>query len=380
MKGFNHALVDIDGHFREASVFVDGGRIVAINDEENFEGITLTPGLKVIPGLIDSHIHASHGADVMYGTEKALTTIATTIASEGVTTFLATTMTCPEEEIKSALENVASYMAGGHEEGARIAGVHLEGPFIAEKHKGAQLASAILVPSVEAFERFQESAHGAIKKVTLACELDKDLALTRHLSSQHVVASIGHTDATCAVTLAAAEAGLTSATHTYNAMRGLHHREAGTVGGVFLADAIMAELICDLIHVSAPAIQILARMKTTKRIILITDAMEAKHMPDGEYQLGGQQVFVKDGAARLADGTLAGSTLFLNRAVANLRDVLSIPLEDAVACATENPARSLGLLDEIGTIAVGKRADFAIVDDNMNVYLTVRDGAIIYEA
>ena len=381
MKGFNHVLAYVEGKgFVKTSIFVSGDKITKISEEDNKDGLEIKDDLMVIPGLIDSHIHASHKQDTMYATPEAIKTIAETIASEGVTTFLPTTMTCPKDEIDKALENVAQWIKEDHKEGARVAGIHLEGPYISEKHKGAQLASNIRKPDVKDFESFQAHAHGAIKKVTIACEEDQDLALTKYLYQNKIVASIGHTDATAEQTLAAAEAGVTCATHTYNAMRGLHHREAGTVGGVFLSDNVYGELICDLIHISGPAIRVMARCKGLDKIILITDAMEAKHMPDGQYQLGGQDVFVKNGAARLADGTLAGSTLYLNNAVKNFRATLNIPLEKAVDCATKNPALNLGLYDSIGSIKEGKKADFAVVDKDMKVYLTVRDGNIIYEA
>ena len=172
--------------------------------------------------------------------------------------------------------------------------------------------------------------------------------------------------------------GFTTSTHTYNAMKGIHHREIGTLGAVMLDDRVKCELIADLHHVSAGAIRLLYKAKGKDGIILITDSMEAKGLPDGMYQLGGNPVVVKEGTARLENGTLAGSILHLNEGVRNVKNVLGLTLEDAIDLATINPARNMGLDKEIGSIKVGKRADFAIIDSNVNVYKTIRDGKIIY--
>ena len=172
--------------------------------------------------------------------------------------------------------------------------------------------------------------------------------------------------------------GFTTSTHTYNAMKGIHHREIGTLGAVMLDDRVKCELIADLHHVSAGAIRLLYKAKGKDGNLLITDSMEAKGLPDGMYQLGGNPVVVKEGTARLENGTLAGSILHLNEGVRNVKNVLGLTLEDAIDLATINPARNMGLDKEIGSIKVGKRADFAIIDSNVNVYKTIRDGKIIY--
>ena len=190
---------------------------------------------------------------------------------------------------------------------------------------------------------------------------------------------MGHTGATYEDVKRAIAAGASNATHTYNAMKGVHHREVGTVGATFLFDEINAEIICDGIHVSAPAIQLLYKNKPHNKFTLITDAMRAKHMPDGMYELGGQPVIVKNNEARLENGTLAGSVLKMNLAVKNVMKFLNLPLEEVVKYATINPARNLHIDNEVGSIKVGKRANLVVVDENLNVIMTIRDGKVIYQ-
>ena len=196
--------------------------------------------------------------------------------------------------------------------------------------------------------------------------------------NQNIVASIGHTNATYVDVKKAVEVGATNLTHTYNAMKPLHHREVGTVGSGFLFDELNCECICDGIHVSGPAIQLLHKNKPADKMTLITDAMRAKHMPDGVSELGGQVVIVKNGEARLENGTLAGSVLKMNNAVKNVMKFLNLPLEEVVKLASQNPAKNLGVFDQMGSIKEGKRADFVILDKDLNVVQTVRNGKVIY--
>ena len=270
------------------------------------------------------------------------------------------------------------YIDNENDKGAYALGIHLEGPFISKKHKGAQVESCIIPCSVETFKVFEEASNNHIKEVTLAYE-ENGKELSNYLYNKGIVASLGHTDATSKQVLEAAENGVTSATHTYNAMKGLHHREAGTVGGVLLCDNIYSELICDLVHVSPEAIKVLYKNKGQDKITLVTDAMESKHLPDGIYKLGGQDVIVKGKEARLADGTLAGSTLKMNDAIKNMQGVIGLSMEKAIDLATINPARVLSIADKKGSIAVGKDADFAVIDKDFNVYMTVVNGKVLYQ-
>ena len=214
----------------------------------------------------------------------------------------------------------------------------------------------------------------------MAPEVEGADALIKHLVEEGIVASIGHTAATCADVQKAIEAGANNVTHTYNAQTPLHHREIGVVGSAMLFDELNCELIADTIHVSVPAMKMLIKNKPDDKVSLITDAMRAKGLPDGVSELGGQTVYVKGGEARLADGTLAGSVLRMNRAIENAVTKVGVPFTKAIDFATKNPARMLGIDKETGSIAVGKKADFAVLNENYDVLMTVRDGEIVYKA
>lgn len=376
MKGFKNCNIYVEGKgIVKSNLEVENGKIASFNAVDG--ALELDDKYIVVPGFIDRHIHGANNSDSMYPTLKDIRNICATVASEGVSTFLPTTMTQTVENICKALENIANYIETENDKGAYVLGMHLEGPFISKKHKGAQVESCIIPCSVEKFQIFEKASHGYIKEVTMAYE-ENGKELANYLHSKGIVASIGHTDATCAEVIEASKNGVTSATHTYNAMKGLHHREAGTVGGVFLCDSIYSELICDLVHVSSDAIKVLYKIKGQDKITLITDGIEAKHLPDGKYKLGGQDVYVKGKEARLADGTLAGSTLKMNDAIRNIQGVIGLSMEKAIDLATINPARVLGIDNQKGSIALGKDADFAIIDKDYNVYMTVSNGRVVF--
>ena len=378
--------------FKNVSVYAEGKGVVKSSvyfDEtiekiggcvKGAEVIELPEGAIVLPGFIDEHIHGAGGSDAMDGTQKDLAIIAETIAQEGTTTFLATTMTQSKENILKAMRAVKDYRAANGEKGARIAGVHLEGPFISAAHKGAQPLEYVAAPSAEVFDEYNEASGNCIKIITLAPEEEGALDFIRHLVDQGVTVSIGHSGATCAQVCAAMQAGATNVTHTYNAQSALHHREIGVVGSALLYDDLYCELISDTIHVSVPAMRLLVKNKRADKLALITDAMRAKGIADGVSELGGQTVIVKNGEARLQDGTLAGSVLRMNRAIQNMVEKVGVPFTQAVDYCTINPARTLKIDGETGSIAVGKRADFAVIDKEYNVILTVRDGKTIYRA
>lgn len=316
----------------------------------------------------------------MDGTVEDVAVIAKTIAAEGTTSFLVTTMTQSKENITKAMQAVKAYKEQNSDEGARVVGIHLEGPFIAAGHKGAQPLEYVKEPNIKVFDEYNAASGNAIKIVTLAPEVEGATEFIRHLSANGVVTSIGHTGAKFADIEKAIEAGAKNVTHTYNAQTALHHREIGTVGSAMLLDELNCELIADTIHVSVPAIRLLVKNKPLDKLTLITDAMRAKGIPDGVSELGGQTVYVKNGEARLEDGTLAGSVLRMNRAIQNMVEKVGVPFTQAVDYATINPAKTLGIDNETGSIAVGKRADFTVLNENYDVILTVRDGEIVYKA
>lgn len=378
MKGFQNARAYIGGKFMTCDILFDE-KIQAVGTGKSYNKIDLPQDALVLPGFIDEHIHGAGGADTMDGSVEALSVMADTLTREGTTTFLATTMTQSHESIRRALRAVKAYRQMGRKAGARLAGVHLEGPFIAEAHKGAQPAAYIAKPSVETFKAYQAESGDCIKIVTLAPEEAGAAELVDYLSAHGVISSIGHTSAKYTEIQSAVERGATHITHTFNAQSPLHHREIGTVGSALLLERLVCELIADGIHVSVPAMKLLYACKKDT-IILITDAMRAKGLGDCESELGGQKVLVKNGEARLENGTLAGSVLCMNLAIKNAVEKVGVPLETAVKFVTENPARALGIYDETGSIEVGKRADFAVLDKNYNILMTVRDGEIVYRA
>jgi N-acetylglucosamine-6-phosphate deacetylase len=316
----------------------------------------------------------------MDGTVEDIATIAQTIAAEGTTSFLVTTMTQSQENITKALSAVKEYREQAPETGARVIGVHLEGPFIAAAHKGAQPLEYVKTPDIATFDVYNEASGNCIKILSLAPEIEGAEEFIRHINSKGVVASIGHTGAKFVDIARAVEVGASNVTHTYNAQTALHHREIGTVGSAMLLDTLNCELICDCIHVSVPAMRLLVKNKPLDKLTLITDAMRAKGIPDGISELGGQTVYVKNGEARLEDGTLAGSVLRMNRAVQNMVEKVGASFTQAVDYATINPAKTLGIDKETGSIKVGKRADFTVINDKFDVLLTVRDGKIVYQA
>lgn len=380
MKGLKNVTAYVAGKgLVKTDIAFEDGKIVAIGKLDDVEPIFDTDGV-VLPGFIDEHIHGAGGADAMDGTEQALQTISEYVAKEGTTGFLATTMTQSPENIGKALKNVKTVREKGEYKGAEVLGVHLEGPFISPKHVGAQPLEYVAKPAPETFDKYNEISGGNIKVVTLAPEVEGGLDLVKHLAKIGVVASIGHTGAKFSDVEAAVAAGATNVTHTYNAQTPLHHREAGVVGAAMLIDELNCEMICDTIHVSVPAIKIFVKNKPHDKFTLITDAMRAKGMPDGLSELGGQQVFVKNGEARLSDGTLAGSVLKMNVAVKNLVEKVGVSFTDAVDFASANPAKNLGLYDERGSIEVGKRADFAVMDKDYNILYTVIGGKVVYKA
>ncbi len=379
MKGFKNCKAYIEGEgIVTTCIGVENGKIAYIgNDDTNIESYADMDGKIVLPGFIDEHIHGAAGCDAMDGTAEALKQIAEAIASEGTTGFLATTMTQSVENIERAMFAVKEYRSVSRETGAELLGVHLEGPFISPDYIGAQPLEYVIKPDSDIFDRFNEACGGCVKLITMAPEESGAEEFIKHAVKNGAVVSIGHSGAGYETVCKAAEWGASNITHTFNAQKGVHHREIGVAGSALLLDSYNCEIICDTIHVSVPAIKLVIKNKPHDKVTLITDAMRAKHMPDGVSELGGQTVYVKNGEARLANGALAGSVLKMNVAIKNLVNN-GVSFTDAVDFATINPAKNLKIFDKKGSIKIGKDADFAVVDDEMNVALTVRGGNVIY--
>lgn len=380
MKGFKNANVYVYGKgVVNTSLTVENGKIASLSDEPA-EFYDIPEDAIVVPGFIDEHIHGSAGADAMDGTVSALETIARSIAGEGTVGFLATTMTQSPENISKAMSAVKEYKSEKRSYGADVLGVHLEGPYINKSKAGAQPEIYICNPSIEQFSKYNVLSGNNIKIVTFAPENDGSREFVGYLKEKGIRANVGHTSAKFTLAEEALNWGATGITHTFNAQSAFTHREAGVVGAALLLDDYTCELICDTIHVSVPAIKILVKNKPHDKLVLITDAMRAKNLGDTVSELGGQTVYVKNGEARLADGTLAGSVLRMNDAIKNMVTKCGVDFCTAVDFASANPARNLGIFDKIGSIEEGKNASFAVLDKDFNVLMTIRDGEIIYKA
>ena len=381
MKGFKNARIYLyEKGIVTANVGFTNGVISYIGNEDVItEVLPYKEGQILVPGFIDQHIHGAFGADAMDGKVESLEKIASAIAQEGTTTFLATTMTNSEEDILNALKAVKEYKEQNPKNGALLHGIHLEGPFISPKHAGAQPKEYIAKPIIEQFEKYNIASGNNVKLVSLAPEVDGALELIDYLTKNGIVASAGHTDACYNDIEKAIKHGLKNITHTFNAQKPLHHREIGTVGSAFLFDDLNCEAICDTIHLSIPAIKLLIKNKPHDKVSLITDSMRAKYLPDGLSELGGQQVIVKDGEARLVDGTLAGSILKMCDAIKNLVLKCNVKFTDAIDFATVNPAKNLNIFDKKGSIAVGKDADITVLNEDFTVALTIREGNVVYQ-
>lgn len=378
----NSRVLTEDGIIDKGYILVEDGKIKSFGPADELGGqsadktIELDAGATLAPGFIDLHIHGAGGADTMDSTPEALQTIARTLPAEGTTSFLATTITQERSLIEKALANAAAYKPEGTE--AEMLGIHLEGPFINEKRKGAQPLKHILKSDVELFKAWQEKSGQLIRLVTLAPELEGGKELVRHLAETGVIASIGHSDADYEEVREAVEAGATHVTHLFNGMKGLHHREPGTAGAALLFKELIVEMIADGVHVRPEMIKLALNSKGMDGMVLITDSMRAKCLKNGTYDLGGQDVTVKDGMALLEDGTLAGSILRMKDSVKNMTKFADITLAEAVKLASENPAKQLKVFDRKGSIAEGKDADLTVLNENMDIVLTICRGKVAY--
>lgn len=374
----NGTVVTPDGLLEKGDVFIEDGviREVGTSIQRVADQQIDAHGGYILPGYIDMHIHGAAGADVMDATEEALQTMADVLPKEGTTSFLATSMTQAPEAIERALKNAASFTTKAGQ--AQMLGIHLEGPFVSSKRAGAQPLEYICPPDTEQFDVWQQAAQGKIRMVTLAPEVPNGMSFIRKLAAEGIVASMGHTDATIAQMEEAAQAGAVQATHLYNQMSPFHHREPGAIGGALLVDELCAEVIPDFIHSHPKAVELAYRVKGADRLILITDAMRAKGLEPGEYDLVGQPVHVSETDARLSDGTLAGSILTMEHAVKNVVRTLGISPLDVAKISSGNAARQLGLTKK-GSLIAGNDADVVILDKEWTVKHTICGGVVGYE-
>jgi len=320
------------------------------------------PGATLAPAFFDVHIHGAAGHDVMEATPPALDAVSRFLAARGTGTYLATTVTAPLDATLRSLAALAQIISKPAVPGrARPLGIHLEGPFLSHKKRGVQPAEHLLAPDIGTFDRMYDAAEGHARLMTIAPELPGAAALAEHATKRGVRVSVGHSNATAAETLAAIEAGAVGATHTFNAMRALDHREPGILGIVLTSDQLYSELICDGVHTTPEIVRLWWKAKGPERAILVTDAMSAAGMPDGEYQLGGFAVQVDNGRA-MARGVLAGSVLTLDRALENFVAFTGASVNQGLRLLNANPAAMTGFREQTGSLAVGQRADLVAVD------------------
>lgn len=384
MRWFQGAVILPDRVLARGLVGVDGPRIAGVWDMESepapphFEpnrAENLREGY-LAPGFIDVHVHGGGGADFMDGDPEAVAVITRTHARFGTTGLLATTMTASEAEIVRALQAVRQ----APWQGARVLGCHIEGPFINPRMKGAQDERQIRPADLAEIDRWRIAAGPDLRwHVTLAPEMPGAQAAIRHLAALGAVVSAGHTDCTHAQLEAAAAAGVSHVTHLFNGMRGVHHREPGVAGGALTLPGLTVELIADGVHLHPATVALAVAARGPERTLLVTDAIRAAGMPEGEYRLADDRpVRVLGGEARLPDGTLAGSVLTMDQAVRNVHRFAGVPLHAAVAMASLNPARLHGLDDRKGAIRPGNDADLVWLDRNLIPRLVMVEGEVVH--
>ncbi|WP_179639492.1 N-acetylglucosamine-6-phosphate deacetylase [Tunturiibacter empetritectus] len=362
-------------------VTVEDGRIsqIASLNAADHERVQATHSFReatLVPTYVDIHIHGCAGQDVMEADSKALNAIGSYLSSRGVGAYFPTTVTSPTDETLRSLTGLATEIrrwaeSAGH--GATPLGIHLEGPFLSHLKRGVHTDALLEAPSISLFDRFWQAAEGQIRLMTIAPELPGAIELIAHATALGVRCSMGHSDAKVCEAEAGFIAGARSATHTFNAMRAIDHREPGLAAYVLDKHSLFAEIICDGIHVDPLMVRLFFKAKERDRIILVTDGMSATGMPDGTYMLGDMNVEVRDGRCT-SDGVLAGSVLTLDRGVQNLMNFTGANLGTAVAAASRNPSRLMGIDDSWGSLEEGRTANIAVLSSSAEVIQTFLSG------
>ncbi|MFJ7827790.1 N-acetylglucosamine-6-phosphate deacetylase [Psychrobacillus sp. NPDC096623] len=375
----NVTIVNYDQEFI-GDLFIREGKIEQLGQDLQVEADIYLDGTSknwiVMPGFIDMHIHGSAGFDMMDATEEALRGMARSLVKEGTTSYLPTTITQQVDAIEAALKNVGEFV--NNEDEAEILGIHVEGPYISTKWAGAQPVGHITEPSIEQFRKWQKLSGNRIKQVTVAPEVAGGFEFVQAMSKEGIVVSIGHSDATSEEVEKAVHLGARQATHLYNQMRPFHHREPGIVGSVLMEERMQVEIIVDYIHSHTKAVNVAFRLKGAEGIILITDAMRAKGLAYGEYDLGGQTVHVTEKGAHLSSGALAGSILTMDQALRNMKQSTNCSLKELVSMSSTNAAKQLKLPHK-GYIGEGFDADLVILDMELNIQKTICRGKIVFE-
>ncbi|MFC3034605.1 N-acetylglucosamine-6-phosphate deacetylase [Pseudoalteromonas fenneropenaei] len=372
-------IITLDAILTGHAVLIAGERIAAITvqPDPSIEIIDL-PELTLMPGMIDLHIHGREGADVMDAKPESLQRIACSLAKYGVTGFLATTVTADWQQTLAALRCVKQVMANPINEGARLLGAYSEGQFFSSRFKGAHNTHFFLPLEQQYFEQMLAAAGASLKVVALAPELENAQQIIRWLSEQGIKVLLGHCDSSYDTTCDALNAGACGGVHVFNGMRGLHHREPGTVGALLHRQEALVELIADGVHLHPAVVDLIYRLKGAEHMTLISDCVNAGGLVDGRYQLGEMAINVNNGIATTDEGSLAGSTLTLDKALRFLREQTEVSELDAVKMASLVPARFLGIAAQTGSICVGKFADLCALDSSGEVIATWVAGKQVY--
>ncbi|NOU86656.1 N-acetylglucosamine-6-phosphate deacetylase [Paenibacillus sp. LMG 31460] len=372
----NVRVVAETGIIEQGSVCVENGRITAIVEGElvHSEGLDILDGegKLLIPGMIDVHIHGAKGYDMMDGTVRSIEVVSETCAATGCTSFLATSVSSKMEDLLRMIYTVKQ--VAGKERGASIVGIHTEGPYLNIKRKGMQNEAFLRHPDMTEMERVVEQAGSLLKMVTIAPELPGGMELVTYLRERGIIVAIAHSDATYDEATEAFRLGASHITHCFNGMRPIHHRDPGLVVAAFEQPHVSLQAIVDHVHLHPAIVRLMHKIKGAEGMVLITDALHAMGLGDGDYQFGGHAVKVFGGVAQLQDGTLASSTVTMNEALRNTVE-LGISLEDAVTMASRTPADLLGLPQK-GRIALGADADMVLLDDKFQVAWTMIGGRI----
>lgn len=362
------------GWLANAMLTIKNGKIIKIEQTDK----VCSDNIKVLPALIDTHVHGVMGADTMDASHEALNTMSCFLAQHGIGAFLATTVTESHEKIAAALVQVKQSIKQGVA-GATLLGSYLEGPFFNAVHKGAHPETLLHAPDRKLIEKWLALAEGTLKCIALAPEYPNALEIIAWLRSINIRVMVGHTNADYQTTKAALLAGASGVVHCYNGMSGLHHRNPGVVGAALTIDNCQTEIIIDGHHVHPVAVDI-AYKCCGKNLLLISDAMRATGMSDGDYQLGKLKVHVQDHIVRTEDGSLAGSTLTIDRAVNNLADYTNISFAQAWLHGSFYPAKALGIDDTLGSIAPNKLANLVLLNDNNHIVATIINGYVVYKS
>lgn len=360
MKYSNALIYGSDYRFHKGGFCVENGCFQNVGPEN--DGIDLK-GKKVIPGLIDVHNHGNSGVDFSTASVEDLRKMARYLGKNGITSFVPASATLHEEGLAAAYRCAAALKGNQADDESGLRGIHMEGPFFSYNKRGAQNPDYLRLPDTEMFERLQEAADGLIRIADVAPELEGGLDFIRRVSQKCTV-SIAHTEANYEQTLAAIDAGATHVTHLFNGMPSLLHRNPGVIGAAAERENVRAELICDGKHVHPSAVRAAFKLFGAERICMVSDALAACGMEEGDYSLAGEKIIVRDGLAYLTNGTISGAATNVWQGLKNLV-AFGIPLEDAVRCGTANPAQAAGIYGEVGSIENGKSADFVVLKEDL---------------